>query len=259
MSVFVKAEQSGRRVVYYDADGNKTVRDGGDPNWRTNNPGNLVSDTLEGKKYGIGKFKNDAVHNFAIFPDMETGEKAMKEYIKRKFGEKTIQEMMEKYAPPKHNDTEAYIKSIQKQTGLDTNRKISELSSGEFERLRNTIKKHEGGQVGKEMTSSQSPLSNLFNAATSFLNNIANKLNAFLNGINSFFQGKDDANFYTAQKGDTLAKYRLDIFSQISCIIFQILLLLFQKHSSSLLSTVLHKTPLHLLCSCSSLCFSACV
>ncbi|GER92918.1 hypothetical protein A45J_0649 [hot springs metagenome] len=50
------------------------------------------------------------------------------------------------------------------------------------------------------------------NTLTSVFNNIANKLNAFLNGINSFFQGKDDANFYTAQKGDTLAFKKIILF-----------------------------------------------
>lgn len=71
---------------------------------KTNNLGNLVADTLEGKKYGIGVYdRGDGVHKFAIFPDLETGEKALHEYLLRKYSESTIEELMYRYAPPEYN------------------------------------------------------------------------------------------------------------------------------------------------------------
>ncbi len=61
---FIFARQDGRSVIYTTDEGKQNIYYGGDPSWRTNNPGNLWSASVSKRNNEIGKFRN-----FAVFPD----------------------------------------------------------------------------------------------------------------------------------------------------------------------------------------------
>lgn len=69
---FISARKQGRSVVYTADDGSTVKYTGGDPAWRTNNPGNLYAGDVSKRNNQIGKFDK-----FAIFPDYETGHAAL--------------------------------------------------------------------------------------------------------------------------------------------------------------------------------------
>ncbi|SHK49754.1 SafA/ExsA family spore coat assembly protein [Thermocrinis minervae] len=180
----VKAEQKGRSVYYYYSDGTYEIKSGNNIAIKTNNPGNLVEDTLEGKKYGIGVYdRGDGVHKFAIFPDLETGERALREYLLRKYRDQTIEDLMYKYAPPEYNNTEAYIQTIEK-VGINRNSKLSDLNQEQFNILVDTIIKVESGGKLRSINSQTNPISgdSLYNSLPT------------------------NPHTYTVQPGDTLSK-----------------------------------------------------
>jgi hypothetical protein len=110
MSHFIKAEQSAHNSVIYTDNAGKYFRYiGGTWTWRNHNPGNLVPGDISRKNGQIGK-----AGGFAVFPDKETGHRALLDCLKTTYGDKNIDELTEKYAPPKENNTAAYIKFLRK-------------------------------------------------------------------------------------------------------------------------------------------------
>jgi len=143
--IFVKAEEGvppGISVVYYDTDGNKTIRyydkNGkiGSHAWRNNNPGNLVyGDGSHAKATGyIGKAKKRTV-----FPDYDTGKQSMRLLLKKEFYQKlTLNELPRKYTGVKPGvpDTEEvilYRKVIRVLSKLDMERTVKSLNNEEYE------------------------------------------------------------------------------------------------------------------------------
>jgi hypothetical protein len=116
--IFIKAEKGkppGISVVYYDTDGNKTIRyyekngKKGSHAWRNNNPGNLAwGSGVHAKKTGcIGKAKGRPV-----FPDYEIGKQSMRPLLKENFYQKlTLNELPRKYTgvQPGAPDTQEVI------------------------------------------------------------------------------------------------------------------------------------------------------
>ncbi|MEI6242456.1 MAG: hypothetical protein WCP39_03520 [Chlamydiota bacterium] len=102
--IFIRAEEGETpviSVVYYDTEGNKTIRyhdkNGkiGSHAWRNNNPGNLIyGDGSHAKQTGcIGKAKKRP-----IFPDYATGKQSMRLLLKKDFYQKlTLNELSRKY------------------------------------------------------------------------------------------------------------------------------------------------------------------
>jgi hypothetical protein len=56
---------------------------------------------------------------------------------------------MSAYAPPKDNNTAAYITFIKAQTGLDPNTKMSSLSSAQLATIVGAIQVYEGWTLGQ--------------------------------------------------------------------------------------------------------------
>lgn len=159
---FVKAEEGkdGKlSVVYYDAVGNRMIRYHnhagkiGSHAWRNNNPGNLSWGSGEhARACGcIGKAKGRPV-----FPDYETGEQAMRLLLKKNFYQiRTLNNLPRKYTGVKDGEPDTqevidYRKTIKFFTNFDMDRRVDSLNSEEFEKLLDTMKKHEGWQVGHE-------------------------------------------------------------------------------------------------------------
>ena len=148
MPIFTKAEEGPKStVVYTSEDGNKFSFSGGDRNWRNQNPGNLVPGIVSKRNGAIGK-----AGPFAVFPDYETGHRALLDSLKNMHGNKDIPTLMEAYAPKKENNTKRYIAFIRKKTGVKGTKKVKDFSASEFEKLWQGIEQMEGWGKGKEGT-----------------------------------------------------------------------------------------------------------
>lgn len=137
---FIKAEKGpADSDIYTNSDGKRFIARGGHRNYRNNNPGNLVSGTVSKRNGQIG-----VVARFAVFPTEEAGWNALRDCLKNTYGNYTIIEMVPKYAPSHENDTDAYVATLLKNTGISKNKRINQLTKDEFEALVKTIARVEG-------------------------------------------------------------------------------------------------------------------
>ncbi|EHK90260.1 integrating conjugative element protein [Aggregatibacter actinomycetemcomitans] len=143
------AYADGRATVYRTPDGKLVRREGGSLAWRNNNPGNIRAGAFAKAHGAIGVGPG----GFAIFPDAETGARAIGALMRTKnYKNLSIADAIARYAPPSENNTAAYQAAIRKQTGLDSSRKMGTLSDAELNRVVNAIRQHEGWQEGKIST-----------------------------------------------------------------------------------------------------------
>lgn len=126
-------------VIYVDDAGNRFIARGGDRNYRNNNPGNLVPGEVSKRNGQIG-----SAGGFAVFPDVESGRKAMRDSLRTVHGNRALREMIEKYAPDEENDTPAYLAYLRTKTGVRDDRRIKDFSTAEFDALCAAIEKMEG-------------------------------------------------------------------------------------------------------------------
>ncbi len=131
---FIKARKArkgpGRSIIYTTGDGTECKYSGGDPAWRSNNPGNLVPGKISKRNGAIG-----VAGGFAIFPDYEAGHRALLDSLKASHGNKSLQDMITVFAPPSESKTKRYLRFLRAKTGVSDNRKIADFSSAEFEKL----------------------------------------------------------------------------------------------------------------------------
>ncbi len=110
---------------------------------RNNNPGNLRLTTKkwEGEITGADK-------SFKVFATMGHGIKAIGTSIdkKRARGLNTIRKIIESYAPPVENDTEAYINAVCKVIGVKPDQVIDTADLNIKAPLVYAIISHENGQ-----------------------------------------------------------------------------------------------------------------
>ncbi len=139
--------QSGENnaVEYQDKEGNLFIKEGGTRAWRNNNPGNLRKNTFASEQGAIGE-----AGGFAVFPDEESGKKALSNLLNTKtYQALTIGKAIKRYAPPIENDTTRYENNIESLTGLKSNTAMNALSANEKNRLVHTIQTLEGWKIGK--------------------------------------------------------------------------------------------------------------
>lgn len=142
---YTSATAAGRDVVYTTADGRRVRRTGGTRAWRNLNPGNIRYSEFSRKAGAIGQ-----AGGFAVFPDEETGTRAVSSLLRGKsYNNLTIARAITRYAPPSENNTAAYHRRIQQITGLNINRRISDLSDGELSRVVDAIRAIEGWEAGR--------------------------------------------------------------------------------------------------------------
>ncbi len=140
MPKYAKAESGpGNSVIYTDTTGKQWRFEGGSRPWRNQNPGNLVPGKVSKRNGAIG-----TAGGFAVFPDYETGHRALIDSLTNAHGNKDIPSLMKVYAPPKENQTNKYIAFIRKKTGVLGNKKVKDFSPAEFEKLWQAIEKMEG-------------------------------------------------------------------------------------------------------------------
>ena len=145
MPRYIKAEPGPKNtVIYTDEDGNRVEFSGGDRTWRNQNPGNLVPGNVSRRNGQIG-----VAGGFAIFPNYETGHKALIDSLKSSHGEKDLVQMIRVYAPKHENKTAVYLRFLRKKTGVKDNRKIKDFSPAQFEKLWKAVEQMEGRKPGK--------------------------------------------------------------------------------------------------------------
>lgn len=142
---YTSAVALGRDVVYTTADGRRVRRTGGTRAWRNLNPGNIRYSEFSRNAGAIGQ-----AGGFAVFPDEETGTRAISSLLRgQSYNNLTIARAITRYAPPSENNTAAYHRRIQQITGLNINRRISDLSDGELSRVVDAIRAIEGWEAGR--------------------------------------------------------------------------------------------------------------
>lgn len=142
---YTSAVALGRDVVYTTADGRRVRRTGGTRAWRNLNPGNIRYSEFSRNAGAIGQ-----AGGFAVFPDEETGTRAISSLLRgQSYNNLTIARAITRYAPPSENNTAAYHRRIQQITGLNINRRISDLSDGELSHVVDAIRAIEGWEAGR--------------------------------------------------------------------------------------------------------------
>jgi hypothetical protein len=100
---YVKAKAGPKNsVIYTDADGKEWIFEGGNRPWRNQNPGDLVPGNVSKRNGAIG-----SAGGFAVFPNYDSGHAALLDSLKTTHGGQDIRGLMESFAPPDENDTEA--------------------------------------------------------------------------------------------------------------------------------------------------------
>ena len=111
---------------------------------RNNNPGNI----RHGEKWeGLSDKQTDS--SFCVFKTPEYGIRAMAKILlnyQKKYGLKTIKQIISRWAPPNENDTQSYIKSVSAAVGVLPDDEISLNNKNVMMSLIKAIIKHENGE-----------------------------------------------------------------------------------------------------------------
>lgn len=133
-------------------DGYTTTERTGARGWRNNNPGNIRSSPFADKMGAIGNDFKNANGQFAVFGSMDEGRRAQASLLStEKYQSLSIKDAIERYAPPKENDTARYVREITDALGLPAETKMSDLTSAQRETMVDAMAKVEGStRPGRE-------------------------------------------------------------------------------------------------------------
>lgn len=113
---------------------------------RNNNPGNIRwGDDWK----GLVPAARRTDKSFCQFTDPEYGIRAMIIILRnyqRKYGLNTVRKMINRWAPPNENDTQAYINSVSQSVGVTPDQKTDVTDSRVMVPLLEAIIKHENGE-----------------------------------------------------------------------------------------------------------------
>ncbi len=136
-------------VVYNLSDSTQITRRGGTRAWRNANPGNLRYSDFTRRMGAIG-----TAGGFAIFPNESVGAAALDSLLRSdKYSKLTVGQAVMKYAPPHENDTENYLASLRRMTGVHHSAKMHSLDSTQMQRVAGAIRQLEGWKPGVELYS----------------------------------------------------------------------------------------------------------
>lgn len=147
--VVTKVNGSQTKIKYTLPDNSGFVRSGGSIAWRFFNPGNLRGSDLQ-----CTTIRTNPNGSFAVFPDAETGERALYNLLSSNpsYRDLTVQKAIYKYAPPSGNNTAAYVNKL-RNAGINVNAKLSDLTEEELRHLQEMIMTIEGWKkTGTETT-----------------------------------------------------------------------------------------------------------
>lgn len=133
-------------VIYVMNTGEMVCRRGGTCAWRNNNPGNLVYSEFSREQGAIGK----GAREFAVFPDRETGRKALAALLRTdKYSKLTVTNAIKRYCPSTEKDLRNYLNHLVKSTGININSKLGGLNDITLEKVADAICVIEGWREGK--------------------------------------------------------------------------------------------------------------
>lgn len=111
---------------------------------RNNNPGNIRhGDAWQ----GLAEQQTDS--SFCVFRSPEYGIRALAKVLmnyEKKYGLNTVRKIVSCYAPENENDTDAYIKSVAGQLGVDADETITVRDKATLLVLVKAIIRHENGE-----------------------------------------------------------------------------------------------------------------
>lgn len=112
---------------------------------RNNNPGNIRYNGIEWQ--GLATPPSDGA--FCVFTDAHFGLRALAKLIRnynKYYGLRTISSIINRFAPDNENNTDAYIKSVSKATGIDAHFQMDLDNTATMLQLMKAIIKHENGR-----------------------------------------------------------------------------------------------------------------
>lgn len=128
--------------------GYTTTTRSGDRSSRNNNPGNLE---MGPRAERFGAIGDDG--RFAVFTDPKQGIAAMQDLLFSASINKTIEQAITSYAPPKENNTKSYISNVTKALGLPADTRLSDLSMAQRETMIGAMISTEGKKGYSETSS----------------------------------------------------------------------------------------------------------
>ena len=135
---------------------------------RDNNPGDIRYSPFALAHGAVGK---DSA-GFAIFPDADTGKRALYALLQTKgYKDKTVDQLVARYAPSSENNTGAYQASVRKLTGLAGNTPVSQALrangySAQLAQAGSTPTVGNGGMGGPHSSDNSTTVSNTANVQT---------------------------------------------------------------------------------------------
>ncbi|HEX5278677.1 MAG TPA: hypothetical protein VFW28_01235 [Micropepsaceae bacterium] len=139
---------SGNTVLFQYGDGTYQTRTGGDPNWRNNNPGNMVYGPASRASGAVGT-DPQTPNGFAIFPDEAAGFRAVINDLKSpQYQAMTIGQAIRTWAPPNDNNTAAYQAFVSHALGLPIETPMNRLSPQQLDSMGRAIQHFEGQAQG---------------------------------------------------------------------------------------------------------------
>ena len=142
-SNFVYVEIEPNAIIYVSKDGAKIKRSGGSVAWRNNNPGNIIKSSFARAHGAIGE-----TERWAVFPDEETGLKAMVSLLRtNKYNKLTIYEAVNKWCP---GTSDKYPNFVAKTSGLPVNSVLQNLNDDDLYKIVRAMQTFEGWIPGKE-------------------------------------------------------------------------------------------------------------
>ncbi|MGC8817752.1 MAG: hypothetical protein ACP5PX_08260, partial [Candidatus Hadarchaeum sp.] len=141
----VRAYEAEGGVVIEYSDGTKEIRRGGSRAWRNNNPGNLIlGGEPTNEAIGTAGAVPGTGWRYAVFGSEESGTRALIKWLRSPSrADLTVGQIIERFAPPKHNDTERY-KAFVAHMGVPLGRRMADLEPRQFQLLVQAIRKMEG-------------------------------------------------------------------------------------------------------------------
>jgi len=168
------------------ADGS-VVKRTGSRNWRNNNPGNI--------EYGDFAKKHGAIGSdgrFAVFPTYEAGRSAKSDLIfnGKNYKDLDLMGAINRYAPPKENDTAKYQRTVLKAVG-GANKRMADYTPQERERIMDAMEKMEGFKAGKtEIVKAADKTTSTMPTVSAMVQAPLNAVNAVNGGMTSTVSAK---------------------------------------------------------------------
>lgn len=135
----VSASANGNGVDIRYANGSLETRNGGTRSWRNNNPGNLRSSQTQ-----IGR-----AGGFAVFGSEAAGQSAKITLLtSQSYQNLTVGGAIARWAPPTENDTAAYQRYVQSQSGVSSDTPMNSLNQNQLVSISNAMRNYEGWKPG---------------------------------------------------------------------------------------------------------------